>query len=143
MNGVEKTIAISVGDVLGDNGLSVTQHDMSISGANANLGNLHDSFMDKMENFDESSMYINIDTRNSSAGGNSLSDHLLAGYQAARSEHDEALSKVAKIFDKDKIEFTDIMDARQILESQKYKGALAVKAVEKSMETFNSLLRMQ
>lgn len=127
----------------GDSALGLTEHSISIVSSDTNLGNLHDSFASKMESGDTVQKYVSIGGDEGPSGRASLSDHLFSGYQAARADHQEALTKVAEIFDKEKVEFRDVMDARQILEAQKYKGALAIKAVEKSMETFNQLLRMQ
>lgn len=134
---VEAISALKMGNLSEAQELGVTERTINVSSSDA----MHKEFLSKMQDV-APEHFVSIGPT-SGAQGNALSDHLFSAYQGARETHNESLHKVSTIFEKEDITIDDIFKVRQELDAMKYRGALAIKGVEKTMETFNQLLKMQ
>jgi len=118
--------------------LGVTERTINVSP----IDPIHKEFMSKMQDVAPEQL-LAIGPTNGAQPASGLSDHLFSAYQGARDAHNESLSKMTTVFEKEEITVDDIFSVRQELDAMKYRGALAIKSVEKTMETFNHLLKMQ
>jgi len=107
-------------------------------------GRQHDEFFDKMNEIsDEQQGYVQIGSLTESQGGQSLSDHLFSAYDEMRDGYEAKMNSLSEILSAPEVTPEMTLQAKQEIAELKFRTTVAIKSVEKSMETFNMLLKMQ